>query len=191
LSQVEEKLVGTERRNSDAELRYSDAERCFTENYEHHQNDHEYLQKNFEATSATLREKLATIAELETSLANLTAENLRLVQQNATDADALEDLKAKSVLLDMELEQKDNEISDLTNRLQSFEKLQVEKLELEGKLSEATKLYVKLEIDKNKIIKETSGNLNSALSDSQQRETTISELKTEITEWKAKFGSSE
>jgi hypothetical protein len=113
------------------------------------------------------------------------------VQQNATDADALEDLTGKSVLLDLELEQKDAEISDLTNRLRSFKSLQAEKLEIEGKLSEATKLYVKLETDKNKIIKETSGNLNSALSDSQQRETTISELKTAIADWKAKFGSSE
>jgi chromosome segregation ATPase len=174
LSQVEEKLVGTESRYSDAESRYSDAERCFTETYGDHQNNFESLQKKFGTTSATLGEKLATIAELETSLASLIAENSRLVQQNATDANAFEDLRAKSVLLDIELEQKDAEISDLTNRLHSFESLQVEKLELEGKLSEATKLYVKLEID-----------------NSEQRETTISELKTEIADWKAKLGSSE
>jgi chromosome segregation ATPase len=191
LSQVEEKLVGTESRYSDAESRYSDAERCFTETYGDHQNNFESLQKKFGTTSATLGEKLATIAELETSLASLIAENSRLVQQNATDANAFEDLRAKSVLLDIELEQKDAEISDLTNRLHSFESLQVEKLELEEKLSEATKLYVKLETDKNKIIKETSGNLHSAISDSEQRETTISELKTEIADWKAKLGSSE
>ena len=191
LSQVEGKLVSTERQYSDADRRYSDAERRFTENCELDHNEIESLQKNLEATSVALHEKLAKIAELETSLAALTAQNSRLMQKNSTDQGELADLSAKSVLLDLELEKKDGKISDLTNRLQTFDSLQAEKLEIDGKLSEATKLYVKLETDKNKIIKETSANLNSALSDSQQRETTISSLKTEIADWKAKFGSSE
>ena len=184
LSQVKEKLVGTEDR-------YSDAERRFTESTQHDHSNLENMKRDFEATEATLREKLATIAELETSLAALTAENSCLVQQNFTDACALEALRGRFVLLDLELEQKDCKISDLNNRLQTFESLQAEKSELEGKLGEATKLYVGLETDKNKIIKETSAGLNSALLESQQHSDTISSLKTEIGDWKTKYGDSE
>lgn len=90
--------------------------------------------------------------------------------------------------LDLELAGKDGKISDLTNRLQTFESLEKEKTQLEGKLSEATKLYVGLETDKNKIIKETSAGLNSALLESQQHSDTISELRAEIVDWKTKFG---
>ena len=184
LSQVKEKLVGTEDR-------YSDAERRFTESTQHDHSNLENMKRDFEATEATLREKLATIAELETSLAALTAENSCLVQQNATHSRALEDLRVRSVLLDVGLEQRDDRISELTGRLQSFESLEKEKSQLEGKLSEATKLYVGLETDKNKIIKETSAGLNSALLESQQSDTTIFQLKSEIGDWKAKFGYSE
>jgi hypothetical protein len=56
-------------------------------------------------------------------------------------------LRAKSVSLDLELAGKDGKISDLTNRLQTFENLEKEKSQIEGKLTEATKLYVGLEID--------------------------------------------
>ena len=58
-------------------------------------------------------------------------------------------------------------------------------------MGEATKLYVGLETDKNKIIKETSAGLNSALLESQQHSDTISSLKTEIGDWKTKYGDSE
>jgi hypothetical protein len=134
---------------------------------------------------------LAKIAELEAALATQKVENSRSAQQNSTDAGALEDLRGKVILLDLELEQKDARISDLTGLLQSFENSEKEKMELEGKLSEATKLYVELESDKNKIIEETSADLKSALFESQQRQTTISSLKTEIADWKPKFGDSE
>jgi chromosome segregation ATPase len=184
LSQVEGQLVVTERV-------YSDAERRFMETTGQDHIDFESLQKNFEATSATLREKLAKIDELEETFAALFVENSRLAQQNISDAGALEDLRAKSVSLDLELEQKDTRISDLTGLLQSFENLDKEKSQLEGKLTEATKLYVGLESDKNKIIKETSAGLNSALLESQQNEITISDLKIEIGDWKTKFGDLE
>jgi chromosome segregation ATPase len=191
LSQVESKLVDTEHRYSNAEHRYSDAERSFTETIEQGHSDLENLKRDFEASEATLREKLAKIAEIEAALAALRLENLRSAQQNSTDAGALEDLRGKFMLLDLEFEQKDARISDLTGLLQSFENLEKERMELEGKLSEATKLYVGLESDKNKIIEETSAGLKSALLESQRRETTISSLKTEIADWKAKFGDSE
>jgi chromosome segregation ATPase len=191
LSQLEGKLFDTEHRYSDAEHRYSDAECRFTETIEQGQSDLENLKRDFEASKATLREKLAKIAELEEALAALRVENSRSAQQNSTDAGALEDLRGKFMLLDLEIEQKDARISDLTGLLQSFENLEKEKMELEGKLSEATKLYVRLESDKNKIIEETSAGLKSALFESQQRQTTISSLKTEIADWKPKFGDSE
>jgi chromosome segregation ATPase len=184
LSQVEVKLYGTERR-------YTDAEQRFTESIEQDHSDLESLQKKFEAASETLREKLAKIDELEEAVAAMFVENSRLMQKNAIDVSSLEDLRGKSRSLDLELAEKDGKISDLTNRLDTFENLEKEKSQLEGKLNEATKLYVGLETDKNKINKETSAGLNSALLESQQKEITISELKIEIGDWKTKFGDSE
>jgi chromosome segregation ATPase len=107
LSQVKEKLV-------DTECSYSDAQRGFTETTEHDHSDLENLRRDFDSTEATLREKLAKIAEVEAALAALTAENSVLAQQNFTDACALEDSRGKYIVLEQELEQRDDRISELT-----------------------------------------------------------------------------